>query len=80
MEVRMDLAQIVISETREQQLIVLRERNGQRTLPIVIGLTEALARKEALCQIVRMDRSDPLSNALEARWSTSVKDSGMGRG
>ncbi len=39
----MDLATIVISETREHQLIVLRERNGTRTLPIVIGLTEALA-------------------------------------
>ena len=43
MEVRMDLAQIVICETRDQQLIVLRERNGPRTLPILIGLTEALA-------------------------------------
>ncbi|MGD8451322.1 MAG: bifunctional nuclease family protein [Phycisphaerae bacterium] len=43
MEVRMDLARIVICETRERQLIVLRERNGSRTLHIVIGLTEALA-------------------------------------
>lgn len=43
MDVRMDLSQIVISETRDHQLIVLRERHGQRTLPIVIGLAEALA-------------------------------------
>ena len=43
MEVRMGLAQIVISETRENQLIVLRERSGERQLPIVIGLSEALA-------------------------------------
>lgn len=43
MEVRMDLAQIRISETHDQQVIVLRERNGQRYLQIMIGLTEAMA-------------------------------------
>jgi uncharacterized protein len=43
MEVRMDLARVEISETRENQLIVLRERNGARLLPIVIGITEAIA-------------------------------------
>ena len=43
MEVRMDLAQIRISESHDQQVIVLRERNGARLLQIVIGLTEALA-------------------------------------
>lgn len=43
MEVRMDLARIVISDTSEQQIIVLRERDGTREFPIVIGLTEACA-------------------------------------
>lgn len=43
MEVRMDLARIVISDTQEQQIIVLRERSGTRQFPIVIGLTEAYA-------------------------------------
>jgi uncharacterized protein len=43
MEVRMDLARIVISDTSEQQIIVLREREGTRQFPIVIGLAEALA-------------------------------------
>ena len=43
MEVRMDLARIVISDTSEQQIIVLRERGGARQFPIVIGLTEAIA-------------------------------------
>ena len=43
MEVRMDLARIVISDTSEQQIIVLRERSGNRQFPIVIGLTEACA-------------------------------------
>ena len=43
MEVRMDLARIVISDTSEQQIIILRERDGPRQFPIVIGLTEAIA-------------------------------------
>lgn len=43
MEVRMDLVQIRISETQESQLILLRERDGDRVLPIVIGINEALA-------------------------------------
>lgn len=43
MEVRVDLAQIRISETCENQLIVLRERDGERQLPIVIGAAEAYA-------------------------------------
>jgi len=43
MEVRMDLARIVINETSEQQLIILRERAGSRQFPIVIGLAEAYA-------------------------------------
>ncbi len=43
MEVRMDLARIVISDTSEQQIIVLREHEGARQFPIVIGLAEALA-------------------------------------
>ncbi len=43
MEVRMELARIVINETSEQQIIVLRERDGPRQFPIVIGLSEAFA-------------------------------------
>jgi uncharacterized protein len=43
MEVRMDLARIVINDTSEQQIIILKERDGPRQFPIVIGLTEAVA-------------------------------------
>jgi len=43
MEVRMDLARIVINDTNDQQIIFLREREGEREFPIVIGDAEALA-------------------------------------
>jgi len=41
----MELSKIVIDEKRHDQLIVLKERNGKRILPIVIGLNEASAIK-----------------------------------
>ncbi|MDD2752921.1 MAG: bifunctional nuclease family protein [Candidatus Omnitrophica bacterium] len=43
--VEMELNKIVIDEKRHDQLIVLKEKNGERLLPIVIGLPEASAIK-----------------------------------
>jgi len=43
MEVRCDLARIIITETSEEQFIWLRERDGERTFAIVIGPFEATA-------------------------------------
>jgi uncharacterized protein len=43
--VEMELSKIVIDEKRHDQLIVLKEKNGTRILPIVIGLNEASAIK-----------------------------------
>ncbi|HOW69058.1 MAG TPA: bifunctional nuclease family protein [Phycisphaerae bacterium] len=57
MEVRMDLARIVISDTSEQQMIILKERDGARHFPIMIGLTEAMA-------IDRRVKSTPLPRPL----------------
>jgi bifunctional DNase/RNase len=37
----MELTRIIISENNEQQIIFLREIDGERTFPIVIGLFEA---------------------------------------
>jgi len=43
--VEMELNKIVIDEKRHDQLIVLKEKGGERVLPIVIGLSEASAIK-----------------------------------
>jgi len=43
--VEMELNKIVIDEKRHDQLIVLKEKGGERVLPIVIGLNEASAIK-----------------------------------
>lgn len=39
----MELARIVISETSEEQIILLKEIDGTRYFPIVIGIWEAVA-------------------------------------
>jgi len=39
----MELHKIIISELQEQQIIMLKEVDGERTFPIVIGNGEALA-------------------------------------
>ena len=41
--VQMELSRIMISETSDHQIVVLKEREGQRSFPIVIGLHEAWA-------------------------------------
>ena len=41
MLVRMELSRIIISEINDQQVIYLRETDGPRTFPILIGLFEA---------------------------------------
>lgn len=41
--VECELAQILIAEQREAQVVVLREKNGPRSLPIEIGIVEAVA-------------------------------------
>lgn len=43
--VEVELSKIVIDEKRHDQLIALKEKGGQRVLPIVIGLPEASAIK-----------------------------------
>ena len=43
MEIEMELVRIIISETDDQQIIVLKEKAGKRHFPIVIGITEAAA-------------------------------------
>ncbi len=43
MEVEVELSRIIINETSDQQIIVLKERNGARAFPIVIGIVEIFA-------------------------------------
>ncbi len=41
--IRCDLVKIMITETADPQVIVLKERDGERSFPILIGISEAIA-------------------------------------
>jgi len=43
MLVEMELSRIIIQENSDQQFIFLKERDGERSFPIVIGIHEAIA-------------------------------------
>ena len=43
MDVEVELTKIIINETSDQQIIVLKEREGERGFPIVIGIVEIFA-------------------------------------
>ena len=43
MDVPVELSRILITELGEQQVIFLKEKNGPRSFPIMIGIPEALA-------------------------------------
>ena len=43
MDIEAELSRIIINETSDQQIIVLKDRNGDRSFPIVIGIVEIFA-------------------------------------
>ncbi|OGX37730.1 MAG: hypothetical protein A3G91_02025 [Omnitrophica WOR_2 bacterium RIFCSPLOWO2_12_FULL_50_9] len=49
--VQVELSKIIIDEKRQDQIIVLKEKNGDRQLPIVIGFLEASSIKMKLAGV-----------------------------
>ncbi len=68
MSIQMELHKIIISENQEQQIIVLKEVDGDRKFPIVIGSPEAYAIDRRLKGI---PTPRPLTHDLLARSITS---------
>ncbi|MBL8745970.1 MAG: bifunctional nuclease family protein [Phycisphaerae bacterium] len=68
MPVQMELSRILIRETNDYQIIELRELNGERTFPIVIGLPEAQAIERRLrgIEIKRPQTHELLANLIQA--------------
>jgi hypothetical protein len=63
----MVLARIVISETSDQQVIVLREKDGERSFPIIIGIFEAVSIDRRLkgIEIPRPLTHDLIENVID---------------
>ena len=67
MEVEVELSKIIINEAVDQQIIVLKEFEGERSFPIVIGMMEILAidRRLKNIQLPRPMTHDLLENVIE---------------
>ncbi len=67
MPVQMELKRIIINEVQEQQVIMLREVEGERSFPIVIGIFEATSidRRVRRTPSPRPLTHDLLNNVIE---------------
>lgn len=68
MNVEVELSRIIIDEASDQQVIVLKEKNGQRSLPIVIGIVEIMAIERRLKNVMTLRplTHDLLNNVIES--------------
>ena len=67
--VRCDLVRIMITETADPQVIVLKERGGERSFPILIGISEAIAIDR---KVKGYEPQRPLTHDLLASAITSL--------
>jgi bifunctional DNase/RNase len=67
----MDLARTIIVETSDSQVIILKERDGERRMPNLIGMNEALAIDRRLkgLRTPRPMTHDLMHNLIEALGS-----------
>ncbi len=70
--VECELTQILIAEQRDAQMIVLREKDGERAMPIEIGIVEAMAINRHVQQIetIRPMTHDLLLSVIENMGGT----------
>lgn len=75
MDIEAELSRIIINETSDQQVIVLKERHGQRSFPIVIGVVEifAIDRRLKDIQTPRPMTHDLLDNVIKSLGATIEK-------
>ncbi len=75
MDIPVELSRIVITETSPQQIIFLKEKDGERSFPIVIGISEALAIDRRLkgIEMPRPMTHDLLALTIEAMGGTVEK-------
>lgn len=77
--VEMELNKIIIDEKRHDQIIVLKEKNSDKLLPIVIGINEASAIKMKLSNIapprpLTHDLVKSIMDSLDAKLESVVID------
>ncbi len=68
MDIEVELSRIIIDEASDQQVIILKEKDGDRSLPIVIGIVEIMAIDRRLKgkKAIRPLTHDLLGNVIDA--------------
>ena len=66
--IQVELTKIIIDEKRQDQIIVLKEKSGERQIPIIIGFMEASAIKMKISgiEVPRPLTHDLLVNVISA--------------
>ena len=66
--IQVELTKIIIDEKRQDQIIVLKEKDGERQIPIIIGFMEASAIKMKISgiEVPRPLTHDLLVNLIDA--------------
>lgn len=66
--IQVELSKIIIDEKRQDQIIVLKEKEGERQFPIVIGFLEASSIKMKLSGVIppRPMTHDLLASVIES--------------
>ena len=75
MDIESELNRIVISETSEQQMVLLKEKEGSRRVPIIISIFEAIAIDRAINDrpVIRPMTHDLLANVITSMGGTLEK-------
>ena len=83
MPIEMELAKIIISEINENQIVFLREVDGDREFPILIGIFEAtsidrrvkaISRPRPLTHDLIVEVVDSLGGELDSVVITELRD------
>jgi len=75
MDIEVELSRIIINEASDQQIIVLKERHGERSFPIVVGVVEifAIDRRLKGIQAPRPMTHDLLDSVIKSLGATIEK-------
>jgi len=67
-DIQCELSRIVISETSDQQMILLKEKEGDRKVPIIISIFEAIAIDRAINKrpVIRPMTHDLIADMLNS--------------